>query len=187
MVKTLGSKIGGTHGQSAGFPLFLRAGNMSGSGMSAGGGMSLTETVKLVYSIGIRGDRFWLDAVVLVRSARPWPRATTAPPPQPRLPALGPGAGGCVGRHHIFIARTDRVVWINRSFPIRLNEFNLLMLDHADDPVKLPSVHDIFTIHSDLGAAPSDGIAITHAIKDAAQQLRVLLEESVRVRAFLHS
>jgi hypothetical protein len=47
-------------------------------------------------------------------------------------------------------------LWIDRSFRLPLNEFNVVMLDHADDPVNLPVVHEMFTINSDLGAAPSD-------------------------------
>jgi hypothetical protein len=48
---------------------------MNASGFSGGGSLSMTETVTLVYCIGLRGEHFWLEAAVLLRSTRPWPPA----------------------------------------------------------------------------------------------------------------
>jgi hypothetical protein len=151
------------------------------------GGMRLTDTVELVYCVDVRSDRFWLDAAVLLRGTLPgWPLSRELAPPWPKPAPFGPGGGSSPGRHNIFIASRDRALWIDRSFRLPLNGFNVVALDHADDPVNLPIVREMFTINSDLGAAPSDPLLISFTFKDAAQQLRRSLEESARVQAFLH-
>jgi hypothetical protein len=160
---------------------------MTDSGFSGGGSLSMTETVTLVYNIGLRGDRFWLIAAVLLRSTRPWPLVTTGPGlPRSRPPSLV-GGGSRVGRHYIFIDQLARVVLINESLRLPLTEFNIVMLDQADHPVDLPTVHEMITINPDLGAAASDGFQLSLAVRDAARYLRRSLEGCARVRAFLNS
>jgi hypothetical protein len=152
------------------------------------GAVCLTEHVELVHSIDVRAQRFWLDAAVLLRGSLPgWQISRTPPEPRSPRPLLAPGGGAHVGPNSFFVDRRDRVLWINRSFRLPLNECNLVILDHADEPIEVPVVHAILTINSDLGAAPSEAFLIAHAMRDAVQRLIQSLEESVHVQAFLHS
>jgi hypothetical protein len=160
---------------------------MNASGFSGGGSLSMTEAVTLVYCIGLRGEHFWLEGAVLLRSKRPWPPATAPVLPRSKPPPFV-GSASRVGRHYIVIDQVARVVRISESLQLPLNEFNVVMLDLADHPVDLPIVYEMLTIGADLGAAPStDGFQLSLAMQDVVQQLSRSLEESARVRAFLNS
>lgn len=156
--------------------------------MNSSGSTPLTQSAQLFHSIVVRDNRFCLNAAVLLRGVPGW-YLLSAPPHSPRSrgQALGPGGGTSASRHSIFVGTRERILWLNRSVPLPLTEFNVVLLDRFDDPIDLPIVQDMFTIHSDLGAVPSDPIAISYALEHAAQQLKRLLEDSARVRAFLHS
>jgi hypothetical protein len=160
----------------------------TGGAMNSSGSTPLTERAQLFHSIVVRDNHFSLNAAVLLRGIPGW-YLLSAPTHSPRSqgPALGPGGGSSASRHSIFVSTKERILWLNRSVPLPLTEFNVVLLDRFDDPIDLPIVQDMFTIDSDLGAAPSEPVAIGHAFKHAAQQLKGLLEDSARVRAFLHS
>ncbi len=120
-----------------------------------GGATSLTDRVVLVHSIDFRDGHFWLDAAVLLRGHQPgWHQTGTSPDPQRiRRRIARSGGGASAGRHFIFVDRGDRAVWVDDDLQIQLGEFNVVLLDGADEPTELPIVCDKFAIAADLGAA----------------------------------
>jgi hypothetical protein len=121
-----------------------------------GGATSLTDRVVLVHSIDLRDGHFWLDAAVLLRGRQPgWYQTRRPPDPQRIRRRMGRSGGGAsAGRHLIFVDRGDRAVWVDDDLQIPLGEFNVVLLDGADEPAELPIVCDKFAIAADLGAAP---------------------------------
>lgn len=91
-----------------------------------------------------------------------------------------------MGRHDIFVDSRERVLWINGSFQLPLGEFNVVMLDRADDPVNLPVLNEMCTVEWDLGAAPQDPFEMSLAIRHPAERLRRSLQEFTPVRRFIH-
>jgi len=153
--------------------------------MACGGGTSLSEKVALVYCMDVRNDRFELVAAVLLRGARPgWQRLTNRPAPRPmrRPPVSGGGAGA--GRHWVFVDIDNRALWINGAIQLPLNQSNVVLLDHADDNSKPPTVHSMHMIDADLGAAPPDPLQVAFAAIGAAERLRERLEQFAPARAF---
>jgi hypothetical protein len=124
--------------------------------MGVSGGGFLNERVALVHSMDYRDGRLWLDAAVLLRGRNPGWYQPRKPPDRQRWrpPVASPGGGGGAGRHRIFVDRADRAVWVNHDLRIPLGEFNVLLLDDADELTSLPIVHELFTIAPELGAAP---------------------------------
>jgi hypothetical protein len=153
--------------------------------MGCSGGTSLSEKVALVYCLDIRNDRFELVATVLLRGERPgWQRVTHPPDPRMLTRPRASGGGASAGRHWVLVDIDNRALWLNGSIHLPLNQSNIVMLDHADDDSKPPTLHSTHTINADLGAAPPDPLQVAFAAIGAAERLRERLEQFAPARAF---
>jgi hypothetical protein len=122
-----------------------------------GGCILLNRRVALVHCFDIRDGRYFLDAAVVLRGTRPdWYATATPPDPRLRLPPQRTSGGGAgAGRHFIYVDRDNRAVYVNRDQRIPLDEFNVLLLEGADDPDQAPVLHERLTIDPDFGPAPA--------------------------------
>ena len=125
--------------------------------MGASGGITLNDRTIVVYGMKEAEGSWLLDAAVMLRGSVPnWYRTGSAAPPPP--PFSEPrGNGASAGKYFVSIVRTAGEVWIDTTMRVPLENFNVLLLDEADDSVGMPLIHGRVRISPDLGSAALSG------------------------------
>ena len=164
--------------------------NLPCSGGS-GGGFRLTNRADVVYSVSFSDttgtEAMHINAVFVGRGAPGWKDKAEnriAGPPPARPDSVSGGSGATLGRFHMTHDRANNIAWVHDQ-PVRLDTFNVVLVDRADSAGGPPVVAGRLRVKPDITLPAGACGARTRATGMSwSDSLRAVLLRNPEVRAF---